>query len=166
MMKYITLFLCELLIFLSPVLAVNPQIRNGADQLDILLPLLKNKRTGLVINQTSRCGTTPLLDALNTQVKLIRIFAPEHGFRGTADAGETIRDGKDIRTGLPIISLYGKNKKPLPEQLQDLDVMVFDIQDVGAVSTPISVHSTMSCKPVQNKKRKSLSWTARIPVTT
>lgn len=132
MMKYITLFLCELLIFLSPVLAVNPQIRNGADQLDILLPLLKNKRTGLVINQTSRCGTTPLPDALNTQVKLIRIFAPEHGFRGTADAGETIRDGKDIRTGLPIISLYGKNKKPLPEQLQDLDVMVFDIQDVGA----------------------------------
>lgn len=132
MMKYITLFLCELLFFLSPVLAVNPQIRNGADQLDILLPLLKNKRTGLVINQTSRCGTTPLPDALNTQVKLIRIFAPEHGFRGTADAGETIRDGKDIRTGLPIISLYGKNKKPLPEQLQDLDVMVFDIQDVGA----------------------------------
>lgn len=132
MMKYITLFLCELLIFLSPVLAVNPQVRNGADQLDILLPLLKNKRTGLVINQTSRCGTTPLPDALNTQVKLIRIFAPEHGFRGTADAGETIRDGKDIRTGLPIISLYGKNKKPLPEQLQDLDVMVFDIQDVGA----------------------------------
>lgn len=132
MMKYITLFLCELLIFLSPVLAMNPQIRNGADQLDILLPLLKNKRTGLVINQTSRCGTTPLPDALNTQVKLIRIFAPEHGFRGTADAGETIRDGKDIRTGLPIISLYGKNKKPLPEQLQDLDVMVFDIQDVGA----------------------------------
>ena len=119
MMKYITLFLCELLIFLSPVLAVNPQIRNGADQLDILLPLLKNKRTGLVINQTSRCGTTPLPDALNTQVKLIRIFAPEHGFRGTADAGETIRDGKDIRTGLPIISLYGKNKKPLPEQLQE-----------------------------------------------
>lgn len=132
MMKYITLFLCELLIFLSPVLAVNPQVRNGADQLDILLPLLKNKRTGLVINQTSRCGTTLLPDALNTQVKLIRIFAPEHGFRGTADAGETIRDGKDIRTGLPIISLYGKNKKPLPEQLQDLDVMVFDIQDVGA----------------------------------
>ena len=132
MMKYITLFLCELLIFLSPVLAVNPQVRNGADQLDILFPLLKNKRTGLVINQTSRCGTTPLPDALNTQVKLIRIFAPEHGFRGTADAGETIRDGKDIRTGLPIISLYGKNKKPLPEQLQDLDVMVFDIQDVGA----------------------------------
>ena len=56
MMKYITLFLCELLFFLSPVLAVNPQVRNGADQLDILLPLLKNKRTGLVINQTSRCG--------------------------------------------------------------------------------------------------------------
>ena len=103
-----------------------------------------------MINQTSRCGTTPLPDALNTQVKLIRIFAPEHGFRGTADAGETIRDGKDIRTGLPIISLYGKNKKPLPEQLQDLDVMVFDIQD-----TPISVRSTMSCKPVQNKERKS-----------
>lgn len=76
MMKYITLFLCELLFFLSPVLAVNPQVRNGADQLDILLPLLKNKRTGLVINQTSRCGTTPLPDALNTQVKLIRIFAP------------------------------------------------------------------------------------------
>lgn len=132
MMKYLTLFLCCLLFSFSSALAGNPQIQTGADQLNVLFPLLNGKRTGLVVNQTSRCGTMSLPDALNPKVKLVRIFAPEHGFRGNADAGETIRDGKDIRTGLPILSLYGKNKKPLPNQLKDLDVVVFDIQDVGA----------------------------------
>ena len=69
---------------------------------------------------------------LEKQINLLKIYAPEHGFRGIADAGEMIKDGKDSKTNLPIISLYGSNKKPKPEQLADIDVMIFDIQDVGA----------------------------------
>lgn len=76
---------------------------------------------------------THLVDSLLTLgVQITKVFAPEHGFRGTADAGEIVKDGKDLKTGLPIISLYGKNKKPSPKQLQDIDVLIFDIQDVGA----------------------------------
>ncbi len=99
------------------------------------LPQLTGKRLGLVVNQTSTVGPGPthLVDtllALGMDVR--RIFAPEHGFRGEADAGATITDGTDTRTGLPIKSLYGSNKKPSREDLADLDVIVFDIQDVGA----------------------------------
>lgn len=107
-------------------------VRNGADQLEKLLPLLEGKRVSLVVNHTSLCGKTHLLDTLASQVKIVRVFAPEHGFRGDADAGEHIQNGKDTRTGVPILSLYGKNKKPLPSQLTGTDVVVFDIQDVGA----------------------------------
>lgn len=97
------------------------------------LPQLAGKRLGLVVNQTSTVGQTHLVDillALGMDVQ--RIFAPEHGFRGEADAGAKITDGADPRTGLPIKSLYGSNKKPSREDLADLDVIVFDIQDVGA----------------------------------
>ena len=107
-------------------------VRNGADQLEKLLPLLEGKQVSLVVNHTSLCGKTHLLDTLANQVKIVRVFAPEHGFRGDADAGEYIQNGKDTRTGVPILSLYGKNKKPLPSQLTGTDVVVFDIQDVGA----------------------------------
>ena len=107
-------------------------VRNGADQLEKLLPLLEGKRVSLVVNHTSLCGKTHLLDTLVSLVKIVRVFAPEHGFRGDADAGEYIQNGKDTRTGVPILSLYGKNKKPLPSQLTGTDVVVFDIQDVGA----------------------------------
>ena len=107
-------------------------VRNGADQLDKLLPLLEGKRVSLVVNHTSLCGKTHLLDTLSTYLKIVQVFAPEHGFRGEADAGESVNDGKDLRTGVPIRSLYGKNKKPLPSQLADTDVLVFDMQDVGA----------------------------------
>lgn len=76
---------------------------------------------------------THLVDSLSSLgVQIVRVFAPEHGFRGTADAGEIVKDGKDVKTGLPIVSLYGKNKKPTPEQFKDLDIVIFDIQDVGA----------------------------------
>lgn len=76
---------------------------------------------------------THLVDSLLAHnIQVTKVFAPEHGFRGTADAGELVKDGKDSRTGLPLISLYGNNKKPTPQQMEDLDVMVFDIQDVGA----------------------------------
>lgn len=107
-------------------------VRNGADQLEKLLPFLKGKRVSLVVNHTSLSGHTHLLDTLSTCINIVQVFAPEHGFRGDADAGETIKDGKDRRTGVPIRSLYGKNKKPLPSQLANTDVMVFDMQDVGA----------------------------------
>jgi uncharacterized protein YbbC (DUF1343 family) len=98
------------------------------------MPLLTDKKVGIVTNQTGILSNgTHLVDYLLEQkIKLQTIFAPEHGFRGTADAGEHVVDGKDVKTGLPIISLYGNNKKPKSEQLMGLDVMVFDLQDVGA----------------------------------
>lgn len=127
-MKYITLFICWL-----AVLQATAQVKNGADRLEELFPLLENKRISLVVNQTSLVQNVHLLDTLyNKGVHITQVFAPEHGFRGDADAGEFIKNGKDYRTQVPIISLYGKNKKPQPSQLQQTDIMIFDIQDVGA----------------------------------
>lgn len=127
-MKYITLFICWL-----AVLQATAQVKNGADRLEELFPLLENKRISLVVNQTSLVQNVHLLDTLyNKGMHITQVFAPEHGFRGDADAGEFIKNGKDYRTQVPIISLYGKNKKPQPAQLQQTDIMIFDIQDVGA----------------------------------
>lgn len=127
-MKYITLFICWL-----AVLQATAQVKNGADRLEELFPLLENKRISLVVNQTSLVQNVHLLDTLyNKGVHITQVFAPEHGFRGDADAGEFIKNGKDYRTQVPIISLYGKNKKPQPAQLQQTDIVIFDIQDVGA----------------------------------
>lgn len=108
----------------------------GAERFDKLKTLLEDKRIGLVVNQTSILNNeiqTHLLDALvenRFQVKVV--FAPEHGFRGIADAGEIVKDSKDIKTGIPIVSIYGKQKAPTAEQMADIDAVVFDIQDVGA----------------------------------
>ena len=112
----------------------SKEIKTGADNYDAYLPLLKSKKVGIVTNQTGILSNkTHLVDYLLEQkIDLKKIFAPEHGFRGTADAGELIKDGKDTKTGLPIISLYGDNKKPKAEQLAGIDVLVFDLQDVGA----------------------------------
>lgn len=108
------------------------QLLLGAERIDVIVPKLAGKRVGMVVNHTSMVGSVHLVDTLlRRQVTIQTIFAPEHGFRGTADAGEVIRDGRDPKTQLPIVSLYGKNKKPTPEQIQNLDVIVFDIQDVG-----------------------------------
>lgn len=108
-------------------------IRNGADQIETLTSLIGNKKIALVANQTSLTGNTHLLDTLcSLGKKPVALFAPEHGFRGKADAGETVKDGKDVKTGTPIISLYGKNKKPSVTDLANIDMVVFDIQDVGA----------------------------------
>ena len=109
----------------------------GAQQTEIYLPILKNKNIGIVANQTSvifkENGYTHLVDSLlSLNIAVKKVFAPEHGFRGTADAGETIKNGIDVSTGIPIVSLYGKNKKPTREQLANLDLIIFDIQDVGA----------------------------------
>ena len=120
----------------------NEGIQTGAENYTVYLPLLKNKKVGIVTNQTgvlnyySPEGTQVNLNIVDfliaEKIDLIKIFAPEHGFRGTADAGEHVVDGKDAKTGLPIISLYGDNKKPKPEQLAGIEILLFDLQDVGA----------------------------------
>ncbi|WP_116790851.1 exo-beta-N-acetylmuramidase NamZ family protein [Flavobacterium psychrotrophum] len=115
----------------------DKDIKTGADNYAKYLPLLKDKKVGVVTNQTGivtiNGKDVSLVDfLLEKNVGLQKIFAPEHGFRGTADAGEHVKDGKDVKTGLPIISLYGNNKKPKPEQLTGIEVLVFDLQDVGA----------------------------------
>ncbi|GAB2703611.1 hypothetical protein GCM10011495_22830 [Hymenobacter frigidus] len=118
------------------------------------LPQLKGKRVGLVINQTSRVGATFLVDTLRARgVNVTAIFAPEHGFRGEEADGATIKDGRDARSGVAVRSVYGKTKKPTPEMLTDVDVLVFDIQDVGArfytfIST---LHYVMEAAAEQNK---------------
>lgn len=128
-MKYLVILL--LISFSGMCKATN--IRNGADQIETLTSLIGNKKIALVANQTSLTGSTHLLDTLCSLGKRpVALFAPEHGFRGKADAGETVKDGKDVKTGTPIISLYGKNKKPSATDLANIDMIVFDIQDVGA----------------------------------
>lgn len=129
----------------------NPiYLETGADQFHLYYPLIKDKKVGVVTNQSGivikktvystevthgkamRRDTLHLVDHLiENKINLKKIYAPEHGFRGTADAGELIKDGMDSKTGLPIISLYGNNKKPSPQQLEGIDIMIFDLQDVG-----------------------------------
>lgn len=105
----------------------------GAERMDLLLPELRDRRVGLVVNHSSLVGNVHLLDTLIAQgIEVDRIFALEHGFRGDADAGAHIQDSRDVATGLPIISLYGREKKPSSLQLEGLEVILFDIQDVGA----------------------------------
>ncbi len=105
----------------------------GAERTEVYLPLLAGKQVGLVVNPTARVGTTHLLDTLLQRgVCVTRIFAPEHGFRGEEEAGEEVRNGSDVRTGTPVLSLYGRKKKPSTEDLAHVDVLIFDIQDVGA----------------------------------
>ena len=127
------------------------EIKTGAERTDLYLALLKNKNIAVVANQTSVLAvlqraeisknvmgskkvTHHLIDYLHNykNINVKKVFAPEHGFRGKADAAEFIKDGKDTKTGLPIVSLYGKHKKPSAEQLKNIDIVVFDIQDVGA----------------------------------
>ena len=109
----------------------------GANRTQEYLGLLKEKKVGIVANQTSVIfkndkNYTHLVDSLlSLNINITKVFAPEHGFRGQADAGEKVKDGLDTKTGLPLISLYGKNRKPSKALLQDLDVVLFDIQDVG-----------------------------------
>ncbi len=123
----------------------------GANQTSLYIPLLLDKNVGVVANQTSvifkvndkQIATTSsksrndnytyLIDSLlSLNINITTVFAPEHGFRGTADAGEKVKDGFDTKTGLPIVSLYGKNRKPSAAHLKDIDILIFDIQDVGA----------------------------------
>lgn len=126
---------------------LNSDYMTGAENILEYKSILENKRVGIVTNQTGIVRklestatdiTFKTIDIsvvdflLENKINVTKIYAPEHGFRGTADAGELITDGKDTKTGLPIISLYGDNKKPKPEQLANIDILIFDLQDVGA----------------------------------
>ncbi len=104
----------------------------GVERYREYLPLLKDKRVALIVNHSSYIGSTHIVDfLLQKGVNITKIFAPEHGFRGESDAGKQIKDSHDTRTKLPIISLYGKHKKPTKKDLRDVDILLFDIQDVG-----------------------------------
>lgn len=117
---------------LQPPSSKLPPIVCGADRLATYLPLLTGKSIAVFANQTSMVGTTHLVDTLLSKgIQIKKIFGPEHGFRGNADAGEHVRNDVDSKTGIPIISLYGNHKKPTETDLKDIDVLVFDIQDVG-----------------------------------
>jgi len=108
-------------------------LQTGAMQTEKYLPLLKGKKVALVSNHSSLIGKTHLADSLlSLDVDLVKVFAPEHGFRGIADAGELIDQETDSKTGLPVVSLYGSNKKPTAESLTNVDIILFDLQDVGA----------------------------------
>ena len=116
----------------SEQVKVQQPIIPGAWRMDEYLPMLEGKRVALTVNQTSLVKDTHLVDTLISRgVDVVKVFAPEHGFRGMADAGEEVKNSIDQRTGLPIVSLYGSNKKPTGEQLSDVDIIIFDIQDVG-----------------------------------
>ena len=107
-------------------------LRTGAERMERYLPELSGKKVAVCGNQTSVVGSAHLVDTLlSCKVNIVKLFCPEHGFRGQAEAGATIASGKDSQTGLPVVSLYGKNKKPTAEQLQDIDIVLFDLQDVG-----------------------------------
>ena len=125
--KQIFLLLCVLVSVFS-----NSQIKVAAERTNEYIPLLKNQKVAIVGNQSSMIHKTHLVDSLlERRVHIVKVFSPEHGFRGTEDAGTKIIDEIDEKTGIPIISLYGKNKKPTIKQLEEVDVILFDIQDVG-----------------------------------
>ncbi len=129
----ISLILGIITFFPDKVFSQEEKIIVGAERMNEYLPLLRNKNIAVVANQTSMVGKTHLVDTLlRTGIKIKCVFAPEHGFRGEAEAGAAIKSGTDAKTKLPIISLYGKHEKPTDEDLKDVDFVVFDIQDVGA----------------------------------
>jgi len=131
MMRYAPLIFFITIVFncyAQPVSAIE----TGAQQTKLFVPLLKEKQVGVVANQTSVIGKTHLIDSLLAlKINVKKVFAPEHGFRGEGEAGETIKGGIDTKTGLQIVSLYGNHKKPNKEDVEGIDLMVFDIQDVG-----------------------------------
>lgn len=110
----------------------NSEVIVGAERMEEYLPLLQGQRIGILTNHTGRVGEVHIVDTLLARgINICRIFAPEHGFRGEADAGEHVASTRDRKTGIEVVSLYGANRKPKPEQMQGIDIMLFDIQDVG-----------------------------------
>jgi uncharacterized protein YbbC (DUF1343 family) len=123
---------CGNLFFSSFVAYCQPEIKTGAEQVDQYLPLLKGKRVAMLANQTSIVGKAHLVDTLQSLgVNIVKVFGPEHGFRGQASAGAEVVDERDSATGIPMISFYGRKNKPTPEDLADVDILIYDLQDVG-----------------------------------
>jgi uncharacterized protein YbbC (DUF1343 family) len=128
----ILLSFCLLTSFCQSTEQSNKTILPGAYRTEVYLPYLQGKKVGVFANQTSMVGQTHLVDTLRRLgINIVKIFAPEHGFRGTVGAGEELNNDTDKQTGIPIVSLYGKKVKPTAADLKDVDVLVFDIQDVG-----------------------------------
>jgi uncharacterized protein YbbC (DUF1343 family) len=151
MLRILTL----LIILCCSICGAQPRVKLGIEQMDVYLPMLENKRVALLVNQTSVMGHVHLADMLKSmKVDIKKIFSPEHGFRGEAAAGEHVNDSIDPQTGFKVVSLYGSNRKPTAEQLKDVDVVIFDIQDVGArFFTYIStLHYLMEACAENNKK--------------
>ncbi len=123
------------IIFAGPCFSqafAKEEVITGAERMQVWLPYLKNKAVAVFANQTSMVKNTHLVDTLQKlAINVVKIFGPEHGFRGIADAGEHVKDGIDVKSGLPVVSLYGNHKKPTKDDLKDIDVVIFDIQDVG-----------------------------------
>jgi uncharacterized protein YbbC (DUF1343 family) len=131
-MLKMTGFLVVILVSFSCNAQKTTILKTGAEQPEEYIHLIQNKKVGLVVNHTSLVEEVHLIDFLREQnIEVVKIFAPEHGFRGDASAGELIEDGVDSKTGIPVVSLYGETRKPLPEHLTNLDILIFDIQDVG-----------------------------------
>lgn len=127
-----TYILAIALLIGSSIYAQQDKLLVGADQTDQYIPLLAHKRIGVVANHSSTIGNIHLVDSLlNLKIKVKKIFCPEHGLRGEGDAGEVIKNQVDEKTGLQVISLYGIHKKPTPRDLKGIDVIIFDMQDVG-----------------------------------
>ena len=154
---------------LTETIVRNPsfglEIGLGAENTSQYLHLLKGKKVGVVSNQTGILRTNPSqLDYKNTthlvdflleqKINVVKIYSPEHGFRGDADAGAKVKSGVDSKTGLPIVSLYGNNRKPTADQIKDIDILLFDMQDVGArFYTYIStLHYVMEAAAENGKK--------------
>jgi uncharacterized protein YbbC (DUF1343 family) len=157
--SFLIYFLAFLLAVCAPQISFSQNaILTGAEQPALYLPLLQGKRVGFVGNQTSILPQSANKHAvdflLEKGIQVKKVFVPEHGFRGTADAGEKVDNSVDQKTGLPIISLYGNNKKPTSAQIADLDVVIFDLQDVGTrFFTYIStMHYVMEACAEQGKK--------------
>ncbi len=132
-LKYGFFVLCFLISVFGQAQAIRKPILTGADQTDRYFPLLRGKRVALVANPTSMISGTATVDSLlHAGIQFVKVFGPEHGFRGKASNGALVSDSRDPETGIPIISLYGHKSKPSKEDLQDVDIVVFDIQDVGA----------------------------------
>ena len=131
--QFFMLFFCLLFFFHSYAQHAIPPIRTGAEQTDKYFPVLRGKRVAVVANQTSQIAGIPLVDSLlHAGIRVVKVFGPEHGFRGNASNGALVADSFDPQTGIPVISLYGKKSMPSREDLQDVDIVLFDIQDVGA----------------------------------
>ncbi len=124
---------CLTVLLLNCLMAAGQQqVTPAAERMNVYLPLLKGKAVAVFANQTSMVNNTHLVDTLiKSGINVVKIFGPEHGFRGDADAGEHVGDATDKKTGLPVVSLYGNHKKPTPEDFKGVDVLIFDIQDVG-----------------------------------